>query len=102
MCKLEVDFTRTSLVVQWIRIRLSVQGAWVWPLVQEDSTCQGATKPTGHNNRASALQPVLRNKRSHHGKKPTHRKEGWLPPAATRESLWAATQTQLSQKLPNK
>lgn len=51
----------------------------------EDSTCQGATQPTGHNNRASALQPVLRNKRSHHSKKPMHRKEGWRQPAATRK-----------------
>ena len=29
--------SRSSLVVQWIRICLPVQGAWVWSLVQEDS-----------------------------------------------------------------
>ena len=30
---------RTSLVVQWLRIRLPMQGAWVRSLVQEDPTC---------------------------------------------------------------
>ena len=28
----------TSLVVQWLRIRLLMQGTWVQSLVQEDST----------------------------------------------------------------
>ena len=35
----------TSLVVQWIRIYLLLQGTWVRSLVQEDFTCPGATKP---------------------------------------------------------
>ena len=35
----------TFLVVQWIRIHLPMQGAWVWSLVQKDSTCRGAAKP---------------------------------------------------------
>ena len=39
----------TSLVAQWLRIRLPVQGTWVRALVQEDSTCRGATKPMCHN-----------------------------------------------------
>ena len=30
---------------QWLRICLPVQGTWVLPLVQEDPTCHGATKP---------------------------------------------------------
>ena len=38
--------TGTSLVVQWLRICLPRQGTWVRSLVQEDSTCCGATKPT--------------------------------------------------------
>ena len=38
----------TFLVVQWIGIRLSMQGM-VWSLVQEDSTRHGATKPMHHN-----------------------------------------------------
>ena len=39
----------TCLVAQWLRIRLPMQGTRVQPLVQEDPTCRGATKPVGHN-----------------------------------------------------
>ena len=46
------------LVVQWLRTRLQMQGTQVQSLVQEDSTCRGATKP------------VCR-KRSHRNEKPT-------------------------------
>ena len=38
-----------SLVAQWLRICLPVQGTRVWALVQEDPTCCGATKPVSHN-----------------------------------------------------
>ncbi|KAJ8798676.1 hypothetical protein J1605_016479 [Eschrichtius robustus] len=38
-----------SLVVQWLRIRLPMQGTWVRDLVREDPTCHGATKPASHN-----------------------------------------------------
>ena len=41
--------TRTSLVAQWLRIRLSMQGTRVRALVREDPTCRGATKPVRHN-----------------------------------------------------
>ena len=34
-----------SLVVQWLRICLSMQRVWVQSLVQEDSSCHKATKP---------------------------------------------------------
>ena len=64
-------------------------------LVWEDPTCRGATKPVRHNYWACALEPashnywaqvpqllkpvrlepVLRNKRSHHSDKPVHRNE---------------------------
>ena len=62
------------LVVQWIRIRLPVQGTRVWSLVQEDSPCRGATKPMCHSYWARVLQllkpmhleTVLCSKRSHH------------------------------------
>ena len=40
---------QTSLVVQWLRIPLPMQGAWVQALVQEDLTCSRATKPLRHN-----------------------------------------------------
>ena len=39
----------TSLVVQWLRIRLPMQGTQVRALVREDPTCRGATKPVCHN-----------------------------------------------------
>ena len=39
----------TSLVVQWLRIHLPVQGTQEPSLVWEDSTRQGATKPMNHN-----------------------------------------------------
>ena len=39
----------TSLVVQWLRIRLPMQGTGVQALVQEDLTCRRATKPMHHN-----------------------------------------------------
>ena len=51
----------TSLVVQWLRIRLPVQGTWVRALVQEDPMCRGATKPVRHNYRACALGPESHN-----------------------------------------
>ena len=39
----------TSLVVQWLRIRLPMQGTRVRSLVREGPTCHGATKPVCHN-----------------------------------------------------
>ena len=38
----------TSLVVQWLRIHLPMQGTRVRSLVRGDPTCRGATKPM-HN-----------------------------------------------------
>ena len=50
----------TSLVAQWLRIYLPVQGSRVWSLVQEDSTCCRATKPIYCNCwRLRALEAVL-------------------------------------------
>ncbi|KAJ8794285.1 hypothetical protein J1605_003242 [Eschrichtius robustus] len=40
---------RASLVAQWLRIHLPMQGTWVRDLVREDPTCHGATKPVCHN-----------------------------------------------------
>ena len=84
-----------SLVAQWLRIRLPIQGTRVRTLVQEDPTCCGATKPVHHNYWACALEPpshnywacmpqllkpvhlepVLCNKRSPRNEKPAHRNE---------------------------
>ena len=38
-----------SLVAQWLRICLPMQGTWVRALVWEDPTCHGATGPVSHN-----------------------------------------------------
>ena len=49
----------TSLVVQWLRIRLPRQRTWVRALVREDPTCRGAAKPMCHNYWAWAHKPQL-------------------------------------------
>ena len=38
-----------SLVAQWLRICLPMQGTRVRALVWEDATCRGATRPVSHN-----------------------------------------------------
>ena len=38
-----------SLVAQWLRICLPMQGTRVQALVWEDPTCCGATRPVSHN-----------------------------------------------------
>ena len=35
----------TSVVIQWLRICLQMQGMQVLPLVQEDPTCMGQPRP---------------------------------------------------------
>ena len=41
--------TRASLVAQWLRVCLPMQGTQVRALVWEDPTYRGATKPLCHN-----------------------------------------------------
>ena len=48
------DITGASLVAQWLRICLSMQGTRVRALVWEDPTCRGATGPVSHNYWACA------------------------------------------------
>ena len=52
---------RSSLVAQWIRIHLPMQGTQVRSLVWEDSTCHRATKSLRCLN---TLEPLLCNKRN--------------------------------------
>ena len=83
---------RASLVAQWLRIHLPIQGTRVQALVREDPTCHKASKPVRYNYwpcaleptshsywahvpqllKPACLEPVLRNKRSHHNKSPAH------------------------------
>ena len=72
------------LVVQWIRIRLQMQGIQVRSLFWEDATYHRATRPVPHNHWAvfqsrepqrpspSALERVLLHKRSHRDEQPAH------------------------------
>ena len=112
-CNLKRD-PGASLVVQWLRICLPMQGTQVQALVREDPTCCGATKPVHHSYWAYALQsashnywahvpqllkplhlePVLHDKRSHHSEKPAHHNKEEPLLAATRESLHTATKIQ--------
>ena len=70
-----------SLVVQWLRIPLPMQGTRVRSLVREDPTCCGATKPMCYLAcvpqllKPAYLEPLLLNKRSHHNEKPVHLNE---------------------------
>ena len=49
-----IEIVGTSLVAQWLRILLAMQGVQVQALVQEYPTCRGATKPVCHNYWARA------------------------------------------------
>ena len=109
----------TSLVVQWLRICLPTQGTRVQALVHEDPTCCGAAKPTCHNYwdcvlepvhhnyralvpqllKPVCLEPVLRNKRSHHNEKPAHCNEEQPLLAATRESPRALMEDPMQPKI---
>ena len=85
------DLNEASLMVQWLRICPPVQRTQVRYLVQEDSICHKATKPTSRATQpvcqshklhhsacvprlpeTSVLEPVACKQRSLHSKKPTH------------------------------
>ena len=46
---IQKDTCRASLVAQWLRVRLPMQGTRVRALVREDPTCRRATKLVRHN-----------------------------------------------------
>ena len=39
-----------SLVAQWLRVHLLIQGTWVRAPVREDLTCHGAARPVSHGH----------------------------------------------------
>ena len=47
--KVEIIYSWPSLVAQWLRVCLPMQGTRVRALVWEDPTCCGATEPMSHN-----------------------------------------------------
>ena len=57
----KIDNSGTSLVVQWLRILLPMQGTQVQALVREDPTCHRATKSVHHYYRAYTLEPTCHN-----------------------------------------
>ena len=71
---------RTSLVVQWLRILLPIQGTYVRSLVWDDSTYCGTTKLVSCNYWSlCAREPVFRNKGSYHNGKPMYRNQSVAP-----------------------
>ena len=57
-----------SLVAQWLRIRLPMQGTRVRALVREDPTCRRTTKPVRLNYWACSLEPASHNYWAHEPK----------------------------------
>ena len=89
----EESKARASLVAQWLRICLLMQGTRVWALVWEDPTCRGATRPMSHNYWACASGACAPQQ-----ERTEHRDEERPPLAATGESPRTETKTQHSQK----
>ena len=89
----------TSLVVQWIRICLTMQGTWVQSLVWEDPTFLRATttKPESHNYRAYTLEPMLQLRKPTSSKTCAPQRRVVPLLTTTRESLQAAMKTQHSK-----
>ena len=81
-----------SLVVQRLRIHLSMQGVWVWSLVQEDPACCGATKLVCHTYWVCALEPTSRNSWAHVLQT--------LKPACPRACLFSATREATAMRSP--
>ena len=65
----------TSLLVQWIRIRLPMQGTWVQSLVQEDSTCNEQLSPG-----TTTTEPA------------SHKYSAYVPQQARAPRAWAPQQ----------
>ena len=49
LTKLKKTMDGASLVAQWLRVCLLMQGTRVRALVWEDPACRGAAGPVGHN-----------------------------------------------------
>ena len=93
----KLTLLRTSLVVQWLRIQLPMQGTQVQSLDQEDATCCRASKPVHRNSlSASSLRSATREAAA---VRSSHTDEEQPPLAEMRESLRVAMKTQNNQKL---
>ena len=95
---LEINNPWASLVAQWLRICLPMQGTWVCALVWEDPICRGAAGLVSHNYWAcasGACAPQQERPRRWKARAPQWRV---APLAATRESPHTEMKTQHSQK----
>ena len=96
MAIIKKSTNRASLVAQWLRIRLPMQGTRVRAMVREDPTCCRATKPVRHNYWACALEPASHN---YWARVPQLLKPAFLEPVlCNKRSPCTATKTQHSQK----
>ena len=96
---IQKSISGTFLVVQWLRIHLSMQGTWVWSrkilhaakqLNLHATTAEPMCRTCGSSQ---TLEPVLGNQRSHRNEKPLL--------AVTGESRRGAVKTPHSQKTMN-
>ena len=93
---LKLSQSRTTVVVQWLRIFLPMQGTPVRSLVQKDFTGWGPTKHTGHNYRACVC---FTTREATTRRSPSTATREQLSLTAPGESPYAATMTQCSQKV---
>ena len=70
---------KASLVAQWLRICLPMQGTQVRALVWEDPHAPEQLGPWATTTEPACLEPVLRNKRGRDSERPAHRDEEWPP-----------------------
>ena len=93
-----INIPGASLVAQWLRICLPIQGTRVRALVWEDPTCCGATRSVSHNYWACASGACALQQERQRQWEARARDEEWPPLATTRESPCTETKTQHSQK----
>ena len=91
-----------SLVVQWLRICLLMQGTRVRALSGKIPHAVEQLGPWATTTEPARLEPVLCNKRGRNSERPMHRDEEWPLLATTRESPRTETKTQHSHKKKKK
>ena len=87
-CHFKSMYFGASLVAQWLRICLLMQGTRVRALVWEDPTCRGAAGPVNQTTEPARLEPVPRNGRGRDSERPAHRDEERSP---HRDEEWPPT-----------
>ena len=87
-----------SLVAQWLRVCLPMQGTRVRALVWEDPTCRGAAWAREPQLLSLRVWSLCSATRGPDGEGPAHRDEEWPPLATTGESPRTETKTQHSHK----